>query len=137
MQPTYKDMMSFAEAWIANWNRRDIEAVLAHIDDKAEFVSPVASKFVGREMLRNKQEIRDYWRAALDRISILEFRLDHASWDERRRELNVVYEANLNGERKRACELMQFDESGRQIRGEALYGAILSATFDVRAMEVN
>ena len=137
MQPTYKDMMSFAEAWIANWNRRDIEAVLAHFDDKAEFVSPVASKFVGREMLRNKHEIRDYWRAALDRISILEFRLDHASWDERRRELNVVYEANLNGERKRACELMQFDESGRQIRGEALYGAILSATFDVRAMEVN
>ena len=55
MQPTYKDMMSFAEAWIANWNRRDIEAVLAHFDDKAEFLSPVARKFVGREMLRNKR----------------------------------------------------------------------------------
>jgi hypothetical protein len=37
----------------------------------------------------------------------------------------VVYEANLNGERKRACEIMRFDESGRQIRGEALYGAVL------------
>ena len=46
-------------------------------------------------------------------------------WDEKRRELNVVYEANLNGERKRACEIMQFDTSGRQIRGEALYGAII------------
>lgn len=45
--------------------------------------------------------------------------------DEKRRELNVVYEANLNGERKRACEIMQFDASGRQIRGEALYGAII------------
>jgi hypothetical protein len=56
-------------------------------------------------------------------ISILEFRLDHATWDERRRELNVVYEASLNGERKRACEIMQFDVSGRQIRGEAFYGA--------------
>jgi hypothetical protein len=39
--------------------------------------------------------------------------------------LNVVYEANLNGERKRACEIMQFGTSGRQIRGEALYGAII------------
>jgi hypothetical protein len=36
----------------------------------------------------------------------LEFKLDHATWDERRRELNVVYEANLNGERKRACDLI-------------------------------
>jgi len=75
-------------------------------------------------VLRNKKELENYWRAALDRISILEFKLDHATWDERRRELNVVYEANLNGESKRACEIMQFDASGRQIRGEALYGAI-------------
>jgi hypothetical protein len=35
---------------------------------------------------------------------------DHTSpEDEKRRELNVVYEANLNGDRKRACEIMQFD----------------------------
>ena len=45
--------------------------------------------------------------------------LDHAAWDERRRELNVVYEANLNGERKRACEIMQFHTSGRQIGGQS------------------
>jgi hypothetical protein len=36
------------------------------------------------------------WRLArcLDRISILEFKLDHATWDERRRELNIGCEAN-------------------------------------------
>lgn len=62
---------------------------------------------------------------ALARISSLEFKIDHAAWDERRRELNVVYEASLNGERKHACEIMQFDPAGRQIRGEALYGAII------------
>jgi hypothetical protein len=59
------------------------------------------------------------------KLLLLEFKLDHAAWDERRRELNVVYESNLNGERKRACEIMQFDTSGRQIGGEALYGAIV------------
>ena len=125
MQMTYEAMMAFAEEWIAAWNRRDVDAVLAHFADDAQFVSPVARNFVGRPVLRNKQELADYWRAALDRISVLEFRLDHATWDERCRELNVVYEANLNGERKRACELMRFDASGRQIRGEALYGAVI------------
>jgi hypothetical protein len=123
MQMTYESMMTFAESWIAAWNRRDIEAVLAHFSEEAQFVSPVARNFVGRPVLRNKKELEEYWRAALKHISILEFWLDHATWDERRRELNVVYEANLNGERKRACEIMQFDAAGRQIRGEALYGA--------------
>lgn len=125
MEITYDSMMRFAEAWVAAWNRRDVDAVLTHYADDAQFVSPVAHNVVGRPVLRNKKEIEQYWRAALERIPSLEFKLDHASWDERRRELNVVYEATLNGERKRACELMQFDASGRQIGGEALYGAII------------
>jgi hypothetical protein len=123
MQMTYESMMT--ESWIAAWNRRDTKAVLAHFAEEAQFVSPVARNLVGRPVLRNKKELEDYWSAALKRISILEFRLDHATWDERRRELNVVYEANLNGERKRACEIMQFDAAGRQIKGEALYGAAI------------
>jgi steroid delta-isomerase len=108
-------------------NRRDVEAVLAHNSEHAQFVSPVARNLVGRSILRNKKEpkLEAYWRTALARISSLEFKLDHATWDESRRELNVVYEANLNGQRKRACEIMQFDNSGRQISGEALYGAII------------
>ncbi len=125
MHMTYQSMMAFAETWIDAWNRRDVEAVLAHYSEEAQFVSPVARNLVGRPILRNKKELGDYWRIALARISTLEFRLDHAAWDEKRLELNVVYEANLNGERTRACEIMQFDTSGRQVRGEALYGAII------------
>lgn len=125
MQMTYESMMIFAETWIASWNRRDVNAVLSHFAEEAEFVSSMARDFAGRSVLRNKKELENYWRAALERISILEFKLDHATWDERRRELTVVYEANLNGERTRACEIMQFDATGRQIRGEALYGAVI------------
>jgi steroid delta-isomerase len=125
MHMTYQAMMAFAESWIAAWNRRDVEAVLAHYAEEAQFVSAVAGNLVGRPILRNKKELEDYWRTALARISTLEFKLDHAAWDERRLELNVIYEANLNGERKRACEIMQFDAAGRQVRGEALYGAII------------
>jgi hypothetical protein len=109
MQMTYESMMIFAETWIASWNRRDVDAVLAHFAEDAQFVSPLAHNLVGRPMLRNKKELVGYWRAGLERISRLEFKLDHATWDERRHELTVVYEANLNGERKRACEIMQFD----------------------------
>jgi SnoaL-like protein len=128
MSMTYQSMMAFAESWIAAWNRRDVDAVLAHYADTAQFISPLASNFVDRPILCDKKELEDYWRAALARISALEFKLDHAAWDERRRELNVVYEANLNGQRKRACEIMQFDASGRQISGEALYGAVLASS---------
>ena len=125
MLVNYERIMEFAERWIANWNRRDIEAVLAHFAEDAEFVSPLASKAVGRSVLRNKEEIRAYWQAAMARVSVLEFTLDHASWDERRRELTIIYRASLNGECQRACEIMAFDPSGRQIRGEAFYGASL------------
>jgi len=123
MNMTYERMMAFAEQWIANWNRRDIEAVLVHFADDAQFISPLAGEFVGRCVLRSKDELRVYWQTGLTQVSALEFTLDHASWDERRRALTVVYQANLNGERKRACEVMQFDPSGRQVSGEAFYGA--------------
>jgi len=120
-------MMSFAERWIANWNRHDIEAVLTHFTDDAQFISPVANNVVGRPVVRNKEELRAYWQTAMTRVTALEFKLDHASWDEHRRELTVVYQARLNGECKRACEIMEFDSSGRQIRGEAFYGAPLAS----------
>ena len=102
---TYQSMMAFAESWIAAWNRRDVEAVLAHYSEEAQFVSPVARNLVGRPALRNKQELEHYWRTALARISTLEFKLDHAAWDEKRLELNVVYEANLKTPcaRQRSC----------------------------------
>jgi hypothetical protein len=51
MWMTYESMMLFAETWIAAWNRRDIDAVLAHFADEAEFVSPAAHKFVGHSVL--------------------------------------------------------------------------------------
>jgi steroid delta-isomerase len=122
---TYDAAMRFAEAWVANWNRRDVDAVLAHFAEDAVFVSPLAVRFAGRSELRGKTELGNYWRAALARIERLVFILDHASWDARRRELTVLCDADLNGERKRACEIMTFDAAGRQIRGEALYGALL------------
>ena len=122
---THDSMMSFAADWVANWNRRDIDAVLGHFADDAEFVSPLASKYAGEPVLRGKAAIGGYWRAALGRIETLGFALDHAIWDEHRRELVVITEANLNGNRQRACEIMRFGADGLQVHGDAYYGAAL------------
>ena len=118
-------MMGFAADWIANWNRRDVEAVLRHFADEAEFVSPVARDVVGEAVLKGKEKIGAYWRTALDRIPTLHFTLDHATWDVTHRELTVIYIAERSGRRRRACEIMTFDAAGQQVRGEAFYGADL------------
>lgn len=125
MRMSHDSMMSFAAGWIDAWNRRDVEAVLQHFADDAEFVSPVARDVVGTAVLTSKEQIRAYWRSALDRIPRLHFSLDHASWDDAMRTLTVVYVADLAGRRRHACEIMRFDAAGRQIRGEAFYGAEL------------
>jgi hypothetical protein len=36
MQMTYESMMTFADSWIAAWNRRDVEAVLEHFAEDAQ-----------------------------------------------------------------------------------------------------
>lgn len=118
-------MMAFAEGWIRAWNRRDVEVVLSHFRDDAVFLSPVAAKYVGSSRIEGKTALANYWRSALDKLTTLAFTLDRATWDPVRRELNVIYEADLNGQRRRACELMIFDEHGEQIQGEAFYGAEL------------
>jgi hypothetical protein len=65
-------------------------------------------------------------RAALaGRVTPLEFTLVTAIWDPARQVLAVLYEAELDATRKRACEIMSFAAGGRIVRGEALYGAVL------------
>ena len=37
------EAQGFAEEWAAAWNRRDVDAVLAHFHDDVVFTSPVAA----------------------------------------------------------------------------------------------
>jgi len=116
-------VLEFAARWVAAWNRRDVDAVLAHYVDDATFISPKAQLFVGTSVIRGKAALERYWRTASARIETLEFKLESAVWDGDSRQLAVFYEANLSGTKTRACELMSFDGQGRQVSGEALYGA--------------
>ena len=62
-----KNAVEFAGAWVAAWNRRDVEAVLDHFHDDAVFSSPVAQLigFSESGVVRGKEELRRYWTVAL------------------------------------------------------------------------
>jgi ketosteroid isomerase-like protein len=115
-----------AREWIAAWNRRDVEAVLAHYRDDATFRSPKATAILGDGQVVGKSALRAYWMRALERYAEIRFTLDSVMWDPASGALGVVYEAALGGNRVRATEIMHLDADGRVIRGEAFYGAPLA-----------
>jgi ketosteroid isomerase-like protein len=120
-----EQMRAFAEEWVSAWNRRDLEAVLRPLADDARFSSPRARELTGQAMVVGRKAIEEYWRRALDRMGTMVFRLDHVVADPKQGAMVVVYDRLLDGKSIRACEIMRFDESGRQVWGEALYGAAL------------
>ena len=122
---TRSEAVEFARHWVAAWNRRDVDAVLAHYVEDAIFISPKAQSFVGTTTIRGKKALEHYWQTASAKLHTLEFKLERIAWDDESRELVVFYEANLNGTKARACEAMSFDDRGRQVSGEALYGAVV------------
>lgn len=113
----------FAEDWIANWNRKDVLAIMGHFAEDAVFVSPRAASVAGSAVQRGRAALTAYWTAAAARVGSIQFVLDRVLWDEEGQELLVLYTSVINGEAVRACEFMRFGADGKQIYGEALYGA--------------
>lgn len=64
-----------AEEWIDDWNRHDLDAVLAHYADDVEFTSPFAIELTGRAdgTLRGIEELRAYFDRALAAFPDLRF----------------------------------------------------------------
>jgi SnoaL-like domain len=122
---TREDMVRHAEQWVDTCNRRDLDRLLRNFTADASFLSPLAVTLLGKPLVEGKAALASYWRDAFDRASALEFRLDHVVCDTQRREMVVVFDRMINGERDRACEFMRFDEDDRQIFGEAMNGAKL------------
>ena len=116
----------FVESWIAAWNRRDLEAVLAHYTESVQFTSPKAAQIFGKPVIKGKSDLRAYWTRGLDAYPDLQFTLDRWLWDNPRHELAILYTSRLGGTQTRVCEVLSFDESGTVHRSEAFYGAALS-----------
>ena len=80
-------MLEHAAAWIAAWNRKDIDTLMEHFAADAVFVSPRARELTGSATVSGSAAIRSYWLAAMARAERFDFRLDRALWDEQVREL--------------------------------------------------
>ena len=112
----------FAAHWAESWNRRDVEGVLAHFHDDVIFTSPTALAVVGSATVKGKQALRDYWNTAMGRITALHFTVDRALWDAQRRELAIIYIADIEGKSRRVSENLRFDDSGLVVSAEVFHG---------------
>jgi ketosteroid isomerase-like protein len=65
----------FVRQWVDAWNAHDLDAVLSHFADDAEFSSPIAAQLLPESggILRGKEAIRAYWAVGLERIPDLRF----------------------------------------------------------------
>jgi uncharacterized protein (TIGR02246 family) len=71
------DLRAYVDEWIDAWNSRDVERVLAHFADDVVFSSPLAAAVVEGSggVVRGKDALRAYWRAALERSPEIRFEL--------------------------------------------------------------
>jgi steroid delta-isomerase len=119
------DPVELTRSWIRDWSHKDVDAVLSHWREDGVFVSPKAAVIAGAAELRGKPALREYWMKAKERIRTIRFTLDYHAWDADTRTLSIVYVAELDGDRKRALEILRFDADGLVRAGEAFYGAAL------------
>ena len=122
---TEDDAGAFVQRWIAAWNRRDLDAVLAHYAPEVRFFSPVAAEVAGAAAIEGKEALAAYWQQALRKFDRLEFALDCFTWDAAQRLLAIHYVAELNGTRRMVCEAQWFGADGKVTRAAAYYGAVL------------
>jgi len=113
---------AFADEWAASWNRRDVEAVLAHFHDDVIFTSPTALAVVGSAVVSGKESLRDYWNTALKHIGSLRFAVDGILWDAGSRELAIIYTATFDGNSRRVSENLKFDAAGLVVSAEVFHG---------------
>ena len=113
----------FAAEWIKNFSEKDVEAVLSHFAEDAQFTSPRALVFAGKATLHSRRELADYWHAAAKSVGSIRFTLDHVINDDSAGRLTIVYLSEIDGKKVRASEFFEFNDSLQVIRGEAMYGA--------------
>jgi len=66
--PTTEEASAFVSAWIAAWNRHDLEAVMAMIAEDVEFISPYLPMMTDspEDRLQGKSALRGWFSQALE-----------------------------------------------------------------------
>jgi ketosteroid isomerase-like protein len=114
---------AYAEQWIANWNRKDVDAVLAHFSEDVVFTSLRAESIIGSSRVKGKGALKEYWTRATARIQTIQFQIDYVLSEGDR--VGIVYTSEIDGKRIRAAEFLVFGKDGLIQEGEAMYGITL------------
>jgi len=117
------DAQAFAEQWISDWNRRDVEAVLSHFSEGVVFTSSRAKAILGSPRVEGKSRLREYWTTAINQIQTIRFTLNYVVRGANR--MVIVYIAEIDGKRLSAAEFLRLGEDGLVREGEAMYGVEL------------
>ena len=113
-----KDPQKFASAWIDDWNRHDLKAILSHYSEEIEFHSPFIQKLLGNPsgILRGKKDLESYFLVGLKAYPDLCFEwIDTLVGSDSL----VIYYRSVNG--MRSAEFMRFDEKGQVDKAIAHY----------------
>lgn len=110
------DLEHFATRWIDDWNSHDIDRVVAHYAEDAEFRSPNAVKMVGNGIVKGHDALRAYWGPALAKRPALKFHLKQAFVGYRA--ISIHYGDELGRD---VVETLLFDEAGQAILGCGCY----------------
>ncbi|MEO8127645.1 MAG: nuclear transport factor 2 family protein [Bryobacteraceae bacterium] len=113
---------AYAQDWIRDWCARNVEGIVSHFAEDAQFVSPVAAKRTGNALVVGREALTAYWQV-VHSFGSFRFTLERVIWDEAGQEMVIVYTRDIDGRRDRACELLRFNASGEVAAGEAMYGA--------------
>jgi len=109
-------LAALGREWVAAWNSRDLERVLALYTEDSEMTSDriPALGFDATGTLRGKQNLRAYWGKALTLVPNLHFTLidTYVSPD------SVVVFTRTSGMRK-ICEYLRLDAAGKIRQGSA------------------
>jgi ketosteroid isomerase-like protein len=110
------DLATLGREWIAAWNSRDLERILALYADDSEMTSDKiqALGFDSGGTLRGKSKLREYWGKALQLVPNLHFDLIDLFVSP---DSVVVFYANERG--MRICEYLRVDADAKIRQGSA------------------
>lgn len=107
----------FAEDWIAGWNTRDLDRVLAHYTKDFEFSSPLIVQITGEPSgtLQGKAAVQAYWEKCLELLPDLHLELIDVLVGV------AVVTLYYRGTHGMAAETLHFDATGKVCRATACY----------------
>lgn len=108
----------FANKWIESWNSHDLDNILTHYSDDIEITTPMIRLAAGIDSgsLKGKENVREYWKKALERIPDLHFELYEVTSGVN--SVALFYKSVMN---KKAIEVMFFNEQGKVNKMFAFY----------------